>query len=232
MPWDSYPKSGLDKLFDVALSLPKIFEQSDLLLLQPATVERRFKAQELLQTCLLLDRSFHQWSQEALDPFAFWTHQSPSTEGGIPFENAYAFKDELSGLMLLYFWMSQLLFHRCIEALHAALHEPIYSTYGSVWMELPLNLQIDPERFRDGRVLADNICRGLDHVLEVTAQPDMLVAPMTVALDYYRSLEVTAQPAALETLWLQAFRARLIAKGQHVANVLQNQRWIEVATFS
>lgn len=230
IPWENHPKSNLDKLFDIVLALPAIFHQSDLLILQQPTLTRRFKAQQLLQQCLLLERRFLQWQQECLSPLPFWTDMS-ATGSCIPFENCFVFANELSAFMLLYFWMAQLLFHRCLEVLHDTMHQPVFNGFQEVWTEVPLNLQVDPERFRDGKLLADSICRGLDSALALTSQPDMLVAPMTVALDYYRLLDATTQSAALETLWLDTFRARLISKGQHVATVLQAQRWTDLASF-
>lgn len=199
--------------------------------MQQATTDRRYKAQGLLQRCLLLEAQFHQWQQDSITPRPYWSEPSLSIGASIPFENSFIFKDELSALTMLYFWMSQLLFHRCLEALYDTMCQPAFDGYRQEWTDSPIGLQMDITRFQDGRILADNICRALDSALTLTAQPDMLVAPMTVALDYYHLLNATSQTATLETLWLDAFKSRLMAKGQHVANVLQGQRWINLASY-
>jgi hypothetical protein len=80
-------------------------------------------------------------------------------------------------------------------------------------------------------MFAADICRGLDSVLHHTVQPDMLIMPMTVAMDLYREIHTTSQDGLMEIVWIDNFRSRLIEKGQHVAGVLQAQRWSEVATF-
>ncbi|KAK5990099.1 Actin-interacting protein 2 [Cladobotryum mycophilum] len=236
LPWEQHPKSLLDQLFDIVLQLPALFAETDQIMPLQATLTRRAHAQELLHHSLLLESRFRQWLQEACRgteeyPYPFWAEELRSPGGAIPFANAYAFKDAHTSLMFLYYWMSQIPFHRCIENLHMAIFQPVVDTYPNMWPDLPQNLQIDPTHYQDGRELAANICRGLDSALDATVQPDILVAPMTVALDFYRDINATSQDGVLEILWLDGFRKRLVSKSQAVASVLQVHRWVEIARF-
>lgn len=235
-PWELHPKCLLDQLFDIVLFLPSIFVRTDRIVPLQATLDRRHKAQELLHSCLTLEAQFRQWLQQAsmgneTHQLAYWAEDlvSPGTE--IPFANAYTFRDGQTGLMFVYYWMSQILFHRCIDTLNRTIFQPVIDAYPNMWPDLPPNLQIDPTQYQHGRELAANICRGLDSALNNTVQPDMLLAPMTVALDLYREINATSQDGVLEIMWLEAFKGRLMGKGQHVANVVQGQKWMEVANF-
>ncbi len=227
VPWEGQIKSPLDYLFDIILALPRIFTQADQLILQPATLSRRQMAQSMLQRCIMLRTNFQEW----IHRYMRGTQPYSTPDNGIPFASLYSFRDEQTGLMMLYYWMSQMLFNRCIDDLYTIIFQPVLDAYCAMWPELPANLQLDLEQFRNGRDLASSICRGLDSALSYTSQPDMLVAPMTVALDFYRDLQATSQDGILESLWLEAFKARLIGKGQELANTLQGQSWVQVAEF-
>lgn len=236
IPWEQHPKSPLDELFDIVLQLPALLEQMDRIIHLQATLARRTQAQELLHHCLIVEAQFRQWLQGAYrgadeHSFPYWAEELRSPGGAIPFANAYAFKDGLTGLMFVYYWMAMIPFHQCIETIHMAIFEPVVDAYPQVWPELPASLQIDPTQYQDGRELAANICRGLDSALESTVQPDMLLGPMTVAMNFYRDVNVTSQDGVLEILWLDGFKKRLWAKAQAVTSVLQTHTWSEVAKF-
>ncbi|KAK0765576.1 hypothetical protein N5P37_001513 [Trichoderma harzianum] len=236
IPWDQHPKSALDQLFDIILQLPAIFEQMDRIIHLQATLARRTQAQELLHHCLVVEAQFRQWLQEAYrgteeHPYPFWAEELRSPGGAIPFANAYTFKDGVTGLMFVYYWMAMIPFHRCIEHIHMAIFQPVVDAYPNMWPELPPNLQIDPAHYQDGRELAANICRGLDSALNSTVQPDLLLGPMTVAMDFYRDVNAASQDGVLEILWLDGFKKRLWAKAQAVTSVLQAHKWSEVAKF-
>ncbi|PNP57841.1 hypothetical protein THARTR1_01999 [Trichoderma harzianum] len=236
IPWDQHPKSALDQLFDIILQLPAIFEQVDRIIHLQATLARRTQAQELLHHCLVVEAQFRQWLQEAYrgteeHPYPFWAEELRSPGGAIPFANAYTFKDGVTGLMFVYYWMAMIPFHRCIEHIHMAIFQPVVDAYPNMWPELPPNLQIDPAHYQDGRELAANICRGLDSALNSTVQPDLLLGPMTVAMDFYRDVNAASQDGVLEILWLDGFKKRLWAKAQAVTSVLQAHKWSEVAKF-
>ena len=227
VPWEGQVKSPLDYLFDLILMLPRFLMQTDHLVPQPATLDRRQSAQGVLQRCISLRGKFKEW----IDRYMRGNQPYSTPDNGIPFSSQYSFRDEQTGFMMLYYWMSQILLNRCIDELYTIIFQPVVDSYCSMWPDLPANLQPDMEQSRNGRDLASSICRGLDSALSFTAQPDMLVAPMTVALNFYRDLQVTSQDGILESLWLEAFKARLIGKGQEVANTLQDQSWIQVAEY-
>ncbi|PFH61092.1 hypothetical protein XA68_18246 [Ophiocordyceps unilateralis] len=233
-PWTGHPKSPLDRLFDVVLRLPSILATADDLLPLPATMTRRIRAQDLLQDCLIIEMHFHEWLQSVTtgaegQHAPYWSQEESG--GEIPFANPYAFRDGLTALMMLYYWMALIPFHRCIDSLHEAIFQPVVDAYPNMWPDLPPNLQIDPSQYQDGRELAANICRGLNAALDTTTQPEILVAPMTVAMEFYRNINATSQDGVLEILWLEAFQRRLAFKVQYIAGILQQQRWVEVARY-
>lgn len=237
LPWKNHKKSSLDSLFDIMLRLPPVFMQTDSLVPQAPSVERRYKAQGLLQNCLMLERQFAGWLSQSMGS----AERFQAMETAAAFTNVYEFHDELTAFTMLYYWMSQILFHRCILDLCAVIDQPVLDAYTGVWLALPNTVQVDPAQYHDGRELATKICRGLDSALLRTSQPDMLVAPMTVALDFYRDLQMpctdgsfetmATQDGVFETIELELFRSRLIGKGQNVANSLQGQIWDELAQF-
>lgn len=236
VPWSQHPKSLFDQLLDISLQLPSIFARTDLLKPLEATLGLRYRAQELLHECLALEQQFNGWLRLASHgtaqmPLAYWSEELTSPGGLIPFSNSYAFRDGVTGLAFLYYWMSQILFHRCIESLHRTIFQPVIDAYPIVWPDLPPNLQIDVTRYQRGREYAADICRGLDATLDSTVQPDMLVAPMTVAMDFYKEINSMSQDGLMEIIWLENFRIRLAEKGQHISGVLQKQKWVEIARF-
>ncbi|KAK7430069.1 hypothetical protein QQZ08_003460 [Neonectria magnoliae] len=236
VPWQSHPKSSLDHLFDLILFLPSILAHTDQIIPLEATLNRRGRAQGLLEHCLSLEKKFELWLNVANQPtpdhpVAYWAEELTSPGGLIPFSNSYIFKDSHTGLAFLYYWMAQIPFHRCIEGLHRIIFQPVIDAYPDMWPDLPPDLQIDVGRYQHGREFAADICRGLDSVLDSTVQPDVVIAPMMAALDFYKEINSTSQDGLMEMMWLDNFRGRVVEKGQHVASVLERQEWIEVAVF-
>lgn len=236
VPWQRHPKCSLDHLFDLILFLPSILSHTDQIIPLEATHNRRLRAQDLLQSSLSLERQFDLWLHSANQPtpshqIPFWAEELTSPGGLIPFSNSYTFRDNHTGLAFLYYWMTQITFHRCIESLQRIIFQPVIDAYPDMWPDLPPDLQVDVARYQHGREFAADICRGLDSVLDSTVQPDVLVAPMAAAMDFYKEINTTSQDGLMEMMWLDNFRSRLIEKGQHIANVLQRQKWVEVATF-
>ncbi|OAA32588.1 hypothetical protein AAL_00053 [Moelleriella libera RCEF 2490] len=238
VPWNSNTKSHFDQLLDLALRLPAIFETVDDLLALPATTARRMDLQDTLSHCLVLQEEFTRWHAVAIlgianpNP-AFWVDSlNVGSADQIPFGSPFTFRDGQTGLLMVYYWVCLLLFHRSIEAVHAAIFQAVSDVFPDAWLGLPPLLQIDINLYQDSSQLAAHICRGLDAVLNATVQPDLVIAPMTVAVDYYRELAATSQSGVLELMWLDAFKERLGGKGQHVANILQEQHWAtEIAVF-
>ncbi|QPC64764.1 hypothetical protein HYE67_006995 [Fusarium culmorum] len=236
IPWQSHPKSLLDSLLDYVLFLPAILAQVDRITPVEATLSRRYHAQQLLRNCLSLEKQFNAWFQVATRPsygypMAYWVDEFSNPSGLLPFSNLYTFKDGNTGLAFLYYWMTQIIFHRCIENLHRIIYQPAIDAYPDMWPNLPYDLQVDITQYQHGCLFAADICRGLDSVLHETDQPDMLILPMKVAMDFYKNIHETSQDGLMEIMWIENFRSRLAEKGQHVAGVLQSQKWSEVASF-
>ena len=232
-----HPKCPLDQLLDLIAYLPTLLERSDRIVELQPTLSRRHEAQQILQGCLTLEARFERWLQLANQgtpeqPLSYWTEATPT--GSHPFTHTYAFRDSVTSIMFLYYWMSQIPLRRCIDALYGIIFLPVVDSYPDMWPELPAALHLDdPTRYTQTqmRELAANVCRGLDAALAATTQPDMLVAPMTIAHDLYSDVNATIQEGFPEILWLEAFRARLVEKGQHLASVLQANSWFEIARY-
>lgn len=238
IPWEWHPKALLDHLLDIMSQFPGIFEQTDRLLPYQATLARRQEAQDLLLLCIGLETQLEHWlamvdtQRTPEKPFSYWAEELTSPGSAIPFSYSLLFSDNMTSIMFLYYWMALMLLHKHIESLHRIIFQPVIDAYPNLWPDLPPSLQIDVARYQQTRDLAANICRSLDATLEGTSQPDILVAPMTVALDLYREINATSsQDGLLEMMWLDAFRGRLVAKGQYVASVLQGNRWLELAKY-
>ncbi|KAI5465638.1 hypothetical protein BGZ63DRAFT_374143 [Mariannaea sp. PMI_226] len=236
VPWHRHPKCSLDQLFDLLLFLPAIFARLDDLVLLEPTLNRRLRSHELLQNCLSLERQFDLWLHVATQPtpghpFAYWVEEHPGPRSFIPFSNAYTFKDGITGLGFLYYWTAQVLFHRCIANLHRIILQPVVDSYPNMWPNVAPEPQIDVTRYQHGHDFATEICRGLDSVLDNTVQPDLLVTPMMTAMDLFKDFNTTSSNGLMETMWLDTFRTRLVEKGQHISDVLQRQKWIDVAEF-
>lgn len=235
-PWDTYPKSLFDRLLDMISYLASLVEQLDRLKTLQATTARRQDAERVLHSCQALERRFEQWlnltNQRTPDqPPNYWVDVMGSTLVSTPFNEPYDFRDSVTGTMFIYYWMAQLQFHSCAEGLYELAFEPVIDDFTYMADTLPPTLlagDYTPQKKRD---YANDICRGLDAVLEGTAQPDLLAAPMTVALNLFRDINAESQEGILEILWLENFRARLIEKGRQVATVLQNNSWFELARF-
>lgn len=212
VPWTNHHKSSLDTLFDVILRLPPLLMQMDDLIPQHPSMERRDKAQGLLQSCGMLERQFMAWLRQSVScTEEFYSINNTTSSSAC---DVYTFRDELSAFTVLYYWMSQMLFHRCIENLCDIVHQPMPDFVADLWPIQPTtSLQVDQEQYHDERQLASKICRGLDSALSCTSQPDLLVAPMTVAIDFYHGLKMTSPDGTSESMELQLFRGRLIAKG-------------------
>lgn len=226
----------MDHLLDIITFLPSLLQHTDQVLSLQPTLARRQEAQGLLEHALFLEGELGQWLDitnrgTPESPLSYWMEENIGSSGGIPFPSCFFFKDSPTGMSFLYFWMAQIMLHRCIDALHRTIFQTVLDAYPNVWPDLPPNLQIDPVQYQQTRELAANICRSLDSVLDNTVQPDLLAAPFTVVMGLFREINSTSQDGVLEIMWLEAFRGRLLTKGQHVTNVLQGCRWLEVARF-
>ncbi|KAK1726965.1 hypothetical protein CaCOL14_006544 [Colletotrichum acutatum] len=236
-PWEQHPKTFLDRLFDIIAGLPGIFSRVDRTVPFAATLQRRLKAQELLESCLEIERRLEEWESYARaptaeHPYAYWIEEPDDPDAQqLPFADNFAFKDGVSSVMFLYHWMTLLLLHRCIECLHHTIFQPVIEDFPNMYPDLPPNLQINLGRYQQRREFASRICRALDFALSTTVQPDMLVAPLAVAMEFYREINASSRDGELEIMWCDNFRLRLTSKGHDIANVLQSRSWADIARF-
>jgi hypothetical protein len=236
-PWELHPKSLLDRLFDITVLMPSIFARADRIIPLQATVTRRLRAQDLLANCLNIERALDEWHALASQPteeypLVYWTEEPDSPDASqIPFADSFAFRDGISSIMFLYYWMSLILFHRCVESLHRAIFQPVIDTFPDMYPDLPLSLQIDLAKYQQLRELASRVCRSLDFALDITVQPDMLVAPLTVVHEFYKEINASSRDGELEIVWCENFRSRLISKGQSIAEVIQGRMWADLGKF-
>ena len=232
-PWRNHPKSLFDQLLDLVASLPYLLERTDEIVPLQGTMARRDEAHNLLQNGLALESQFERWLETACQAtrehtVPYWAAEAKDP-GGFPFYHSYVFKDSVTGSMFLHYWMSQIPLHRCIETLYNIIYEPVLDLHPDMWSNLPSDLRIeDLPKYQQTQELAANICRGLDSALEGTVQPDILVAPMNMALNLYRDMNAVMQDYTLEILWLETFRDRLMEKGRSLTSMLQEQTWLEV----
>ncbi|KAK2045568.1 hypothetical protein LZ31DRAFT_240256 [Colletotrichum somersetense] len=237
IPWERHPKTVFDRLFDIIAPLPSIFARVDRTIPFAATLQRRLKAQELLENCLQLERSLEELELFARaptteHPHAYWIEEPDDPDvQQIPFADSLVFKDGISSVTFLYHWMSLLLLHRCIEALHHAIFQPVIEDFPNMYPDLPPHLQINLARYQQRRDFASRICRALDFALSTTVQPDLLAAPLAVALEYYREINASSRDGELEIMWCENFKLRLKSKGQDIANVLQSRSWADIGKF-
>ena len=235
-PWIEHPKAPMDHLLDIVTFLPALLQHTDRMIPLQPTLARRQEAQGLMEHALFIESELSQWldmTNRATpeSPLSYWMEENVGPSGGIPFQSCFFFKDSQTGMSFLYYWMAQIMLHRCIDALYRTIFQSVVDAYPNVWPDLPPNLQVEPTHYQQTREIAANICRSLDCVLDNTVQPDLLAAPFTVVMSLYREVNSTSQDGVLEIMWLEAFRGRLLAKGQHVTNVLQGCKWLDVAQF-
>ncbi|KAJ3942256.1 uncharacterized protein N0V96_007752 [Colletotrichum fioriniae] len=234
---DVVKKLGPEQLFDIIAGLPGIFSRVDRTVPFAATLQRRLKAQELLESCLEIERRLEEWESYARaptaeHPYAYWIEEPDDPDAQqLPFADNFAFKDGVSSVMFLYHWMTLLLLHRCIECLHHTVFQPVIEDFPNMFPDLPPNLQINLARYQQRREFASRICRALDFALSTTVQPDMLLAPLAVAMEFYREINASSRDGELEIMWCENFRLRLTSKGHDIANVLQSRSWVDIARF-
>ncbi|CAK7269271.1 hypothetical protein SEPCBS119000_003484 [Sporothrix epigloea] len=67
MPWEAHPKSGLDRLLDIAALLPVMLGRAENMASHEPTTARRMMAQEILANCIYVERVLEQWHMSLLD---------------------------------------------------------------------------------------------------------------------------------------------------------------------
>jgi len=234
-PWEQHPKSWFDRLLDVVVLLPSIFNRTDHIIPHEPTLSRRLMAQDLLGNCLNAERMLDGWHLsvnpallDASQPGAYWIEDPEGTDAQIPFADTFAFRDATTAIMFIYYWATLVLFYPCVEKVNFAVFQPVVDAFPHVYPNLPPHLQINPLRYttKEVRELAANVCRGLDFALTTTLQPDLLAFPLYVVDEFYKEMHSSSGDGALEIMWCEAFHARLTSKGQDIADVIQGRNWV------
>ncbi|KAK3942429.1 hypothetical protein QBC46DRAFT_309455 [Diplogelasinospora grovesii] len=253
-PFEHHPKSVFDRLFDIAVLLPSIFARADHILPQEQTLARRLMAQDLLTNCLNVERQFEQWYSSVLSSSqqnpgqpgsseleeVFWIEDSESGSGFMTFADTFAFRDGVTATMFIYYWTFLVTFYPVMERLYWTIFEPVVDgAIPQTMPVLPSHLQqINPLKYSCGKTVrefAANICRSLDFALNSTVQPDMLVVPLFVVRQFYTRVPGMfpgiTDDGRLELMWCEAFRQRLLTKGQDILDVVQSKKWVDLAGY-
>ncbi|KKF96246.1 Proteasome subunit alpha type-4 [Ceratocystis platani] len=202
-PWQYYPKSLIDRLFDILVQIPDLLERADATSHHVPTQDRQLKIQDLLTRCLYIDRQLNEWCAiAAQDPedshrHSYWISRSPQTQASMPFSETFAFINAATAVGFLYYWMGSLLLNRSILNLHRLFSQPAvdYNMYPPV---LPVELNIDVSNYQRDGIFAANICCSLDFALNTSTQPDVLAGPLAVADMYFKGFQGGGQ-SQLET---------------------------------
>ncbi|CAK7231416.1 hypothetical protein SBRCBS47491_007922 [Sporothrix bragantina] len=67
IPWEAHPKSGLDRLLDIAALLPVMLGRADSMASHEPTMARRMMAQDVLANCIYVERVLEQWHASLLE---------------------------------------------------------------------------------------------------------------------------------------------------------------------
>ncbi|OBT53061.1 hypothetical protein VE04_06160, partial [Pseudogymnoascus sp. 24MN13] len=81
-PWEDIPKTAVDRLLDIQVMLPGIFERARRTEAFPPSAYRRLKAKDLLDNCTRLDKSFEEWYSDLKsqsDGPLYWTVDAAHT---------------------------------------------------------------------------------------------------------------------------------------------------------
>ncbi|KFY90750.1 hypothetical protein V500_04971, partial [Pseudogymnoascus sp. VKM F-4518 (FW-2643)] len=124
-PWEDIPKTDMDRLFDIQVMLPGIFERARRTDKFPASPYRRLKAKDLLDNCTRLDKSFEEWYSDLKslsDGPLYWTVDAahtynPQARGELNalFPTTLEFVDVETALLHLNYWAALCLFYQTIQ---------------------------------------------------------------------------------------------------------------------
>lgn len=130
-PWEDVPKNDMDRLFDIQVKLPAIFERAERTEALPPSVHRKLKAKDLLDNCSRIDRSFEEWYNElhsCSDSSLFWTvdvstnfgssngdEWKPRNDLDTIFPTNFEFVDVKTAFLHLYYWAALCLFYQTIQ---------------------------------------------------------------------------------------------------------------------
>ncbi|OBT78708.1 hypothetical protein VF21_02335 [Pseudogymnoascus sp. 05NY08] len=128
-PWEDIPKTAMDRLLDIQVMLPGIFERARRTEAFPPSAYRRLKAKDLLDNCTRLDRSFEEWYSDLKSQSAdggggplYWTVDggytfNPKVRGDLNaiFPTALEFIDVDTAMLHLNYWAALCLFYQTIQ---------------------------------------------------------------------------------------------------------------------
>ena len=139
IPWEIIPKTDVDRLMDIQVFLPRIFEIEEQLENSPPSPARAAKAKVLLQKCVELDKMFENWffklqtqSEEPLFRSLPWNSNRQNTAKKLGFEMCCAYASYLEFLDLriaflhLYYWAGLTLFYRAMQNIHRLCYEDFH----------------------------------------------------------------------------------------------------------
>jgi hypothetical protein len=227
---------------DVLALIPGLLARADAIIPNEPTLERRLLAQELLASCLQVEGLLEAWYLSIEPQTAWWVESAGGVAAGggmeearIPFVDAFAFRDSGTALGLAHYWAALVCLWPCVERLHQAIFQPVLDAFPQLFpdpLPAPL-LHVDPSRYaaKETRGWAACVCRSLDGALAATVQPDLVAAPLAVAEDFFRDVNASTGDGALELMWCDAFKGRLAAKGQDIADIIQGRDWAELTRF-
>jgi len=140
-PWEEIPKTDMDRLFDIQVLLPGIFERAERLESAPPSIARRLKARDLLQNCHRIDKMFEEWYTElcgrSSEPILWHIKSTPESfyargsewkaryEMDPLFEFQFEFVDVRTGFLHEYYWSALCLFYYTIQQVHRLYAEPV-----------------------------------------------------------------------------------------------------------
>ncbi|KAL7627104.1 hypothetical protein AAE478_003880 [Parahypoxylon ruwenzoriense] len=238
VPWERHPRTPLDDLLDIVVLLPSILSRADRITPLESTSVRYLKAKDLLSNCVNIERQFDIWYSMLRQrvgesgPPLYWVGDAMTSGAQVPFSDAFNFPSPLMALVHVYYWTVLVSFHQCVYAMLQAIFESGSESSSGPSMPPEIPSGIDLQRYQPAqtRILAANVCRGLDFALQTTGQPDLLAAPLWVVNEFYSGMRRFGD-GELECLWCAGFRGRLEAKRGEMNPWLREKKWIEIRQF-
>jgi hypothetical protein len=139
VPWESIPKTDVDRLMDIQVFLPRIFELEEQLETSPPSSDRAEKAKTLFQKCIQVDKVFENWyfrlqiqSDKPLFRPLPWNSKRQKTAKELGFDMCCAYTTYLEFLDLriaflhLYYWAGLTLFYRTMQNIHRMCYNDFY----------------------------------------------------------------------------------------------------------
>lgn len=238
-PWQHHPKAPFDNLCDILAQIPNLIARIDEIFSPNSTVPLSL-AQSALEDCLGLQATLENW-HTSLHQFnyasqpAYWISRNQSG-AQVPFSDILSFCDPLAALTFTWYWTAKVLLYPYLELLSHTIFPPAVDGDNSNAQQQQQQdlFPAHPYSSDQVRVIASNICRGLDAALATTAQPDLLALPVHAVESFYGNLNAVAAQTgdgALELMWLAGFRTRMAARGRRLAAGVMGRTWKDIAEW-